>query len=74
MENMPDYSDIIRFAQSPEGRRLIAMLRQTDSGALDRAVGAAKTGDYTGAQSALSGILNTPEARELLKKLGGDHG
>ena len=74
METMPDYSEIIRFAQSPEGRKLIAMLKSTDGIALDKAVDAAKTGDFSGAQAALSSVLTDPKAQELMKQLGGTYG
>ena len=74
METMPDYSEIIRFAQSPEGRKLIAMLKSTDGTALDKAVAAAKTGDFSGVQAALSSVLTDPKTQELLKQLGGTYG
>ena len=74
METMPDYSEIIRFAQSPEGRKLIAMLKSTDGAALDKAVTAAKTGDFSGAQAALSSVLTAPKGQELMKQLGGTYG
>lgn len=74
MQSMPDYSDIIRFAQSQEGRKLISMLKNADSTALDKAVSAAKTGDFSGAQAALSSVLTDPKAQELLKQLGGAYG
>ena len=74
MQTMPDYSDIIRFAQSPEGRKLLAMLKSADGAALDKAVSSAKTGDLSGAQAALSSVLTDPKAQELLKQLGGTYG
>ena len=63
METMPDYSEIIRFAQSQEGRKLLAMLKSVDGATLDRAVAAAKTGDFYGAQVALSSVLTDPKAQ-----------
>ena len=74
METMPDYSEIIRFAQSQEGRKLLAMLKSVDGATLDKAVAAAKTGDFSGAQMALSSVLTDPKAQELLKQLGGTYG
>lgn len=74
MQNMPDYSQIIRYAQSPEGKKLLTMLQKADSADLNRVVDAAKNGDYTAAHSALSGLLNNPEAQALLNQLGGSHG
>ena len=74
MQTMPDYSDIIRFAQSQEGRKLLAMLKSADSVALDKAVSAAKEGNFSAAQSALTSVLTDPKAQELLKQLGGTYG
>ena len=74
METMPDYSEIIRFAQSQEGRKLLAMLKSADGAALDKVVAAAKTGDFSGAQAALSSVLTDPKAQELMKQLGGTYG
>ena len=74
MQTMPDYSDIIRFAQSQEGRKLLAMLKNADSTVLDKAVSAAKEGDFSRAQAALSSVLTDPKAQELLKQLGGTYG
>lgn len=70
MQNMPDYAQMMRIMQSPEGQRLMALLRNTDSAALDSAVSSAQSGDMEAARSALSQILNTPEVRALLKQLG----
>lgn len=70
MQNMPDYAQMMRIMQSPEGQRLMALLRNTDSATLDSAVSSAQSGDMEAARSALSQILNTPEVRALLKQLG----
>ena len=70
MQNMPDYAQMMRIMQSPEGQRLMVLLRNTDSAALDSAVSSAQSGDMEAARSALSQILNTPEVRGLLKQLG----
>ena len=70
MQNMPDFSDIMRLAQSPEGRKLIAMLQSADTIVLNTALSSAQAGDYNTAKEALSGILSTPEAQALLNKMG----
>lgn len=70
MQNMPDYAQLMRIASSPEGQKLIALLRNTDSTALSAAVISAQNGDLDAARSSLSKILNTPEARALLDQLG----
>lgn len=70
MQDMPDYSQIIRFAQTTEGRRLIAMLQTIDSSTLNTALSNAKAGNAEAAKDALADVLNTPEAQALLKKMG----
>lgn len=70
MQTMPDFSELIRIVQTPEGRKLLSLLQSTDSQTLSRAMSSAKSGDYNGAKEALSDILNTPEAQALLNQLG----
>lgn len=74
MESIPDYADIVRLIQSPEGRKLLAMLQNADGAMLNYAVTRAKQGDYEGAKQALNGILKDPEAKEILETLGGKYG
>ena len=63
--------DIIRFAQSPAGQQLIAMLRQGDSSRLQQAISQAQAGNYTGASQILNDMLSSAQAQKLLKELGG---
>lgn len=74
MQAMPDLSEILRLAQTPEGQKLIAMVQSSDSTALNSALSSAGKGDYEGAKAALSGLLTSPEAQELLRRLGERHG
>ena len=64
-------SDIMRLAQSPAGKQLMALLQQKNPDDLQKAMRKASSGDYAGAQSQLAGLMDSPEARELLKQLGG---
>ena len=61
-------AELRRVLASPEGQRLLAMLR-TDGGALRQAMQAVKSGDYGAAKTALEPMLQTAEARRLLEKL-----
>lgn len=70
MQNMPDFTDMMRLVQTPEGRKLMAMLQNADANVLHTAMISAKSGDYNAAKETLSGILSTPEAQALLKQLG----
>ena len=63
-----------RLAQTPEGQRLMAMLQQKDNGQLQKAMEAASAGNYQQAGSLLQTLLSSPEARQLIKKMGADHG
>lgn len=63
--------EVMRLAQSPAGKQLMAMLQQQDNGQLQQAVTQAKTGDYANAGRTLSELLSSPEAQRLLKELGG---
>ena len=63
-----------RLAQTPEGQKLMAILQQKDSGQLQKAMEAASAGNYQQAGSLLQALLSSPEARQLIKKMGADHG
>ena len=61
--------DIMRVAQSPAGRQLLAMLQQGDNSKLEQAVAQAKSGNYAGASEVLRSLLTSPKAQTLLKEL-----
>ena len=61
--------DALRLANSDAGQRLLAILKQTDSDRLGKAMDSAATGDYTGAMQALSVLLEREDVRRLLKQL-----
>ena len=58
--------EVKKFAQSPAGQQLMALLQQSDV----EAVRQAQAGNYEDAMKRLSGFLQTPEAKRLLKELG----
>lgn len=66
-----NFSEFQQLAQSQTGQQLLALLRQTDAAALQTATEKARSGSYSEAIDALSSVLQTPEVRELLRKLGG---
>ena len=59
-----------RIAATPAGQELIKLLQRTGGDELKQAMAKAATGDYTGAQKALSALLQDPEAQKLLNQLG----
>ena len=61
--------DLRRALSSPEGRRLLSILRAGDGEALNRATQAVGRGDYADAQALLSPMLRNPEAQKLVEQL-----
>lgn len=66
-----DMSQIMRMAQSPAGKKLIAMLQSNNSDAMQQAMKRAAEGDYSQAKQEIEKILSTPEANRLLEQLRG---
>ena len=66
-----NFSQLEQLARSEAGQQLMAYLQSKDTGQLQAASEQAAKGNYTDAARALSSLLASPEARELLKKLGG---
>lgn len=64
-----ELAQLASLAQSPAGQQLFALLRQQGGDTLDAAMTQAAAGDYAQAQSALSGLLASPEAQALLRQL-----
>lgn len=64
-----ELAQLASLAQSPAGQQLFALLRQQGGETLDAAMTQAAAGDYTHAQSTLSGLLSSPQAQALLQQL-----
>lgn len=69
MQQIPDMGELIRMAQTPAGRQLIALLQSQGGTKLQQAISNAASGDYTRAKEVLSDLLSAPEAQALLKEL-----
>ena len=63
-----------RLASTPEGQRLMKLLRQNDHGQLQKAMAQANAGNYKEAGNLLQAMLTSPEAQALLRQLGDNHG
>ena len=63
-----------RLANSPQGKQLMQLLQQSDSGTLQKAMDAANAGNYKEAGNLLNTLLSSPEAQQLIQQLGGNHG
>lgn len=67
-----DYSQLLKIANSPAGQELIALVQKNADEQFQAAMQQAQAGDYSQAQSIISQILSTPEAKELMKKIRGN--
>ena len=63
-----------QLAGTPEGQRLMQLLQQQDTGQLQKAMDAAGSGQDQEAGKILNSLLSSPEARELIRQLGGKNG
>ena len=63
-----------RLAATPEGQKLMDMLRQKDSGQLQQAMDSAASGNYKEAGKILQSLLSSPEAQQLIQQMGCKYG
>lgn len=63
-----------RLANTPEGQQLMALLQQTGSEQLQKAMAQANAGNYKEAGALLQSLLSSPDAQKLIRQLGGKHG
>lgn len=63
--------DAMRLAGTPAGQKLLSLLHQGDTAALQKAARLASDGDHAQAQQLLQGFLRNPEVQQLLSQLGG---
>lgn len=69
MQPMPDITKLLKIAQSPAGQQLLAMLQANHSNDLSSIAATASSGGLDEAKQKLSTMLDSKEARELLKQL-----
>lgn len=58
-----------RLSQSADGQKLMAILQQGNSSALDHATEAGKNGNYAEMANLIKGIMGSAEGRALLQRL-----
>ncbi len=63
-----------QLANTPEGKKLLALMQQQDTGQLEQAMKLASAGNYKDAGKVLQSLLASPEAQTLMRQLGGKHG
>lgn len=67
----PDITQLLRLARSPEGQQLIRLLQKNSPDALNAAAAQAAAGQMNKAGQTLSPLLEDPQVKALLEKLGG---
>lgn len=65
----PDISALMEMLHSPAGQRLLELIQQQDSPALQSAIAQR---NFTQAKEMLSDLMNDPEAQGLLRELRGN--
>lgn len=58
-----------KLANSDAGKKLFALLQQTQGDQLKTAMEDAATGNYAKAIQTMSAIMDSPQARELMEKM-----
>lgn len=71
MRDNHDMQKLMQLARSPAGQKLMDALKQSDSGQVEKAAALARNGSMDQAKNALSGLLDNPEIRQLLRQLEG---
>lgn len=67
----PSVAQAMKLAESKEGRQLYELLKSTNGDDLKKAMENAAAGNLEQVKNALSAMLSSPEAQDLLKKMGG---
>ena len=57
------------LAQSEAGKKLFALLQETNGDQLQKAMEQAATGNYQQVKETMSSLITSPEAKALLKKM-----
>ena len=75
MQSNPDMiQEAMRMAQSEEGQQLLKLLQQSGGPQLNQAMRSATEGNYDSAKHILNSLMQDAQTRELLQKMGGNHG
>ena len=69
MEPIPDLAALMKIAQSPAGQKLLSMLQSSNGAQQQHIASTAAAGNLEEAKQTISSLLNSKEARELLKQL-----
>lgn len=72
--NQEAMQEAMRIAKSPEGQKLIRLLKQSSPDKLQQVLSSAASGDLAGARVTLNTLLSNPEAQAILNRMGGNNG
>lgn len=72
--NQEAMQEAMRIAKSPEGQKLIRLLKQSSPDKLQQVLSSAASGDLAGARGTLNTLLSNPEAQAILNRMGGNNG
>lgn len=70
----PSMEEIIRFADSPAGKKLISFLQANGGNSLTQAKKAAEAGNYEQAKSNLSNLMKSQGFQELMREMENQNG
>ena len=63
-----------KLAGTPEGKQLAALLQTLGTTDIQQTLDAAAAGDFRQTKQMITALMNNPEAKALLEKMGGSHG
>ena len=76
LKNSQNFSmqELLRLANSPAGQQLLAYLQENNPTGIRQAMAQAASGNQQELGKTIAQLLSSPQAKELLSKLEGDHG
>ena len=66
-----DFSELLRVANSPAGKELMALIEKNRDSNFDEAMHQAEMGDFSQARTILNQMLSTKEAQQLVEQIRG---
>lgn len=67
-----NFSELLRIANSAEGKQLLELVRQNNDPQFSDAMRLAENGDYSQARQMIEKFLETPEAKRIMEKIRGN--
>jgi len=74
MDQTPNYSKLMKLANSSSGQHLFQILQANSSDTLRSAINQAAAGNYMQAQKLLGPLLELPEVKAFIKQLEDNNG